>query len=141
MTVVLSGGCACGAVRYESTAELMLSGHCQCRACQYASGTGHASHAMVPKEALTIQGELRFWDSPADSGNIVGRGFCPQCGSPVLSRNSGMPDHLFLRAASLDDPSRFVPTMLVYTGRAQPWDRVDPELMSFETQPDAIPGT
>ena len=140
MTAVLSGGCACGAVRYESMVEPMVSGHCQCRACQYASGTGHASHAMVPKEALTIQGELRFWDSPADSGNVVGRGFCPQCGSPVLSRNSGMPDHLFLRAASLDDPSRFVPNMLVYTGRAQPWDRVDPELMSFETQPDAIPG-
>ncbi len=140
MTVALTGGCACGAVRYESSSEPMICGHCQCRACQRASGTGHGSHIMVPKEALTVHGEVRYWDSAADSGNIVGRGFCPACGSPVLSRNTGFPDHMFLRAASLDDPTKFVPTMLVFTGTAQPWDRMDPELVSFETQPDAIPG-
>ena len=141
MTIALSGGCACGAVRYESMADPMVCGHCQCRACQRASGTGHGSHIMVPKEALTVRGEVRYWDSAADSGNFVGRGFCPTCGSPVLSRNSGFPDHLFLRAASLDDPTKFVPTMLVHTGKAQPWDRMDPELTSFRTQPDAIPGS
>lgn len=141
MSATLSGGCACGAVRYESKSDPLVCGHCQCRACQRASGTGHASHVMVPKESLIVHGEVRFWDSPADSGNIVGRGFCPACGSPVLSRNTGFPDHMFLRAASLDDPGKFVPTLVVFTGTAQPWDRIDPALMSFETQPDAIPGT
>ena len=141
MTVVLSGGCACGAVRYESTSDPLVCGHCQCRACQRASGTGHSSHVMVPKEALTVRGDVSYWESPADSGNIVGRGFCPTCGTPVLSRNSGFPDFMFLRAASLDDPSRFVPTLVVFTGTAQPWDRIDPALLAFETQPDAVPGT
>ena len=141
MTTVFSGGCACGAVRYDSTSEPLVAGHCQCRACQHASGTGHASHIMVPRDALTVRGEVRFYDSSADSGNIVSRGFCPTCGSPVLSHNSGFPDHAFLRAASLDDPALFRPTMVVYTGTSQPWDRIDAALTAFETQPDAIPGT
>ncbi len=141
MSVVLAGGCACGAVRYERASEPLVCGHCQCRACQRASGTGHGSHIMVAMEALTVRGEVTYWESPADSGNIVGRGFCPICGSPVLSRNSGFPDHMFLRVASLDDPAKFVPTLVVFTGTAQPWDRIDPELTSFEAQPDAIPGT
>ena len=140
MSVVLSGGCACGAVRYESSAEPMVCGHCHCRACQHASGTGHSSHMMIPKDALTVRGELRFYEAPADSGNVVGRGFCPTCGSPVMSRNSGFPDHAFLRPASLDDPNRFKPTLVVYTSMAPAWDDMDSELMAFETQPDAIPG-
>ena len=141
MSANLTGGCACGAVRYESPSDPLVCGQCQCRACQRASGGGHGCHIMIPKASLTLRGDVTYWDSAADSGNIVGRGFCPICGTPVLSRNSGFPDHMFLKAASLDDPARFEPSMVVFTGTAQPWDRVDPSLMSFETQPDAIPGS
>lgn len=134
-----TGGCACGAIHYECTGEPIAAGHCQCRACQRDSGTGHASHIMLPKAATSITGELRFYDAPADSGNMVSRGFCPTCGSPVLSHNSGMPDMVAVRAASLDDPSLFEPQLVVFTETAQPWDTLDQVLPSFPRMPDRMP--
>jgi len=137
-----SGGCACGAVRYECNADPIAAGHCQCRACQRDSdsGTGHGSHIMLPKAASTVTGDVKFYDSPADSGNIVSRGFCPTCGTSVLSHNSGMPDMMAVRAASLDDPSLFEPMLVVFTESAQPWDTLDEDLPSFPKMPDMMPG-
>jgi hypothetical protein len=49
----------------------------------------------IPLEAMTLSGEVSSFDKPADSGNIVSRSFCPNCGSAVFSTNSGMVGFLF----------------------------------------------
>ena len=85
-----SGGCLCGAVRFESTNDAMLAAHCHCIDCRKSSGTGHSTHVVVPEDGFSVSGEVRFYDHPADSGNVVTRGFCPTCGSPSYSKNSGM---------------------------------------------------
>ncbi len=97
-----TGGCLCGAVRYEGR-EQRGGGHCQCIDCRKTSGTAHGSHMIVPEAAFTISGAVRFFDAPADSGSTVSRSFCPTCGSALYSRNSGMPGLIFVRASSLDD--------------------------------------
>lgn len=135
MAIPFSGGCACGAIRYESAAEPLVAGHCQCRDCQRDSGTGHASHLMLPRAAFKLTGNVKYYESKADSGNLVSRGFCPNCGSPVVSKNSGMPDLVFVRAASLDDPGLFKPSLVVYASSSQPWDYVDPALPKFPKMP------
>lgn len=124
----LTGGCACGAIRYTVNADPGFSFHCQCRQCQRASGGGHASLFIVPKAATTVEGELGFYDQQADDGATVSRGFCPRCGSPVLGRSSGYPDVVLIAAASLDDPTRFRPQKAVFTASGQPWDYLDPAL-------------
>lgn len=136
MTEPYSGGCLCGAVRYTCTAAPMIAGLCHCRDCQRHTGTGHAAHLAVPKAALTVEGELSFYPRPADSGNIVKRGFCPTCGSGVMSENDGFPDMLFLRAGSLDEPGAFQPSLVVYASRAHAWDQVDPALPKIPEMPD-----
>jgi len=130
-----SGGCSCGAIRYEIAAEPMMAGHCQCRDCQRESGTGHASQIAFPGAAVKVEGKATHWDKAADSGNIVTRAFCPKCGSPVYSRNSGMPDFFFVRAASLDDPARYMPQMVVWTSSGFAWDYLDPALPRFAKMP------
>lgn len=140
MPMKISGGCLCGAVRYEGTTEPIVQGHCQCRSCQQASGTGHISIMAVPGHAMSVSGELKFYEKPADSGNTVSRGFCPNCGSSVMSRNSGMNDMLFLMAGCLDDPSQFTPMFVVYHSRGQDWDYVDPGLQTFPEMPPQVPG-
>ena len=52
-----TGGCACGAIRYEIAAEPLMAGHCQCRDCQRDSGTGHASHMAFPRVAAHVSGQ------------------------------------------------------------------------------------
>ena len=134
-----SGGCLCGAVRYESDGEPVAAGHCHCLDCRRSSGTGHCSHLGLPEAGFKLTGELRFFDAPADSGNVVSRGFCPTCGSPIYSTNSGMTGVLFLRASSLDDPELFNPQLVVFTKRAPSWDRIPGALPSFEAMPPRMP--
>lgn len=124
----LTGRCACGAIRYSISAEPGFSFHCQCRQCQRASGGGHASLFIVPKDVVTVEGELKFFDQTADDGATVSRGFCPHCGSPLLGRTTGYPDIMMVAAASLDDPSQFKPQKVVFCANKQPWDYVDPAL-------------
>jgi hypothetical protein len=134
-----SEGCLCGAVRYESLADPQVVGHCHCVDCRKTSGTGHCTHLVVPADSLTVTGHLTFYDHPADSGNMVSRGFCPTCGSAIVSKNSGMPGMAFPRASSLDDPEIAKPQFAVYASRAPSWDYVDPNLPSFPEMPEGGP--
>ena len=132
MTAPFTGGCACGAVRYECTAEPLGSINCHCRDCQRASGTAYASVLRVPAASFrVIKGEARFYSVKADSGNTVSRGFCAECGSPLFSRLSGMPEVVGVRAGSLDDPSWHRPAIDIFTASAQPWDYMNPDLPKF----------
>jgi hypothetical protein len=90
---------------------------------------------IVPEAAFKITGDVRFFGKLADSGNMISRGFCPECGSPIYSRNSGVSGMVFVRASSLDDPQAFRPQMVVYTNRAAPWDHMDPSLPRFAAMP------
>lgn len=133
------GGCLCGSVQYESAADPQMAGHCHCVDCRKSSGSGHCTHVFVPETAFSVSGELRFYDRAADSGNIISRGFCPTCGSAILSRNSGMPGMTFVRASSLDDPDIIAPQMVVYASRAPKWDHMDPSLPTFAIMPEGGP--
>jgi len=135
MSESITGGCQCGAVRFECTEEPMFAAHCQCTNCQKFSGTGHASNLMVPKSALTVTGDVSTYDYDADSGNIMTRAFCPKCGSPVYGTSKNNPDGVMLRAGTLDDTSRFQPKAVLFTSSAADWDDVDGDLMSFEGMP------
>lgn len=135
MNATITGGCACGAVRYEITAPPLMAGHCQCRDCQRMTGAGHASMMGVPEAAYRQTGTLRHFNAKADSGAMVARGFCPECGSFVIGRSTGMPGMVTVAAASLDEPAQFRPQLVVYTASAQPWDHVDPALPHFERMP------
>jgi len=139
MATNLKGGCLCGAVTYETQAEPQIVGHCHCVDCRKSSGTGHGTHVGLPEDALAVHGEIKFYDHPADSGNIVSRGFCGNCGSAILSRNSAMTGMAFLRASSLENPDAVTPQMIVYASRAPSWDKMDPDLPSFAEMPDAGP--
>ena len=135
MSQPFTGGCACGAVRYEIAAEPMMMLDCQCRDCQRESGTGHASHLTFPRADAKVQGEASHWNAVGEQGTVKTRAFCPTCGSPVYMTFPAMPDFFVVRAASLDDPRRYKPQMVLWTAGAQPWDRVDPNLPTFEKMP------
>ena len=77
MTKTYTGGCACGAIRYETSSEPIFENHCQCRDCQKRSGTGHGSYLTFPQRAdVTITGEANTWRVAGDSGNEKVHAFC-----------------------------------------------------------------
>ena len=125
MEAAIEGGCACGAIRYAVTGETQFSIICQCRQCQHISGSGHAAQFAVAKADTRIAGAMKFFDQVADTGNTVSSGFC---GSPVAKQTTKLPELWFFHAATLNDPSSYVPEMVVFEASAQPWDRVDSAL-------------
>jgi hypothetical protein len=135
MSESYTGGCACGAIRYEIPGEPVVSIDCQCRDCQRESGTGHGSHLTFLREGVKLTGEGKHWDMVGDSGNVKTRSFCAECGTPVYMTFSAMPQFFSVRAASLDDPSRYKPQMVTYRVRGYTWDKVDPALQRFDKMP------
>jgi hypothetical protein len=122
MTSKLSGGCACGAIRYESDAAPTVMLNCHCSDCRKASGSGYAAIVIVQKSSLQLSGEARFHKLRGGSGSIIERGFCPDCGSSLFVRLERFPNVLGIQAGSLDDPALHNPSMDVYTDSAPEWD-------------------
>ncbi len=124
----ISGGCACGAVRYRSDADPLLMLNCHCRDCQRASGSAYAAILVLPKAALTMEGEPRYHSVRGNAGSAVDRGFCGSCGSPILVKLERRPEIVGVQAGSLDDPALFKPAMDIFTASAHPWDSMNPDL-------------
>ena len=135
MATKFSGGCSCGAVRYECEADPIFMGNCHCRDCQRASGGGYDPAIGVPAKALKITGNVKYHDCKADNGNTLSRGFCPECGSRLFGKTSGMTDLAMFTAGSLDDPTQYTPSMDIFTSSAQPWDHMNPALPKFPKMP------
>jgi len=136
MTAKLSGGCACGSIRYECSEEPMAQLICHCRDCQRASGSGYAAVLVVPSDRFKFTaGEPKYHAVEAESGKVMRRGFCVQCGSPISIRKPEAPLIEYLQAASLDDPSKFTPSYEVWTSSALPWDQLHPTTRKFERSP------
>ncbi|WP_269932016.1 GFA family protein [Aminobacter sp. HY435] len=136
MSKVYSGGCACGAIRYETTSAPFVEIHCQCRDCQKRSGTGHSSYLTYARRAdMAITGEAKTWRVAGDSGNQKVHAFCPNCGTPVYVTFVAMPELIAVHAGSLDEPGQFNPQMVSYAIRGHAWDMMDPSLQTFDRMP------
>ena len=133
---IRTGGCLCGAVRYESGGESIFSLQCHCRDCQRASGAAHVSAVRMPSASFRItRGSPKTYIAKSDAGNDISRVFCGDCGTPLYVQVSTRPDIVGLRVTTFDDPSWFTPDANIFTKSAQPWDHFDPALPVFDTYP------
>lgn len=133
--MTMSGGCLCGAVRYEIEGEPSFVCKCYCSDCHKESGTGHLTVIAVPEEGTTISGETRSFVKLGDSGLKVTRQFCPACGTTLLARPEVMPGMLIVRTGTLDDSSELEVTMALFGGSSRHWDQPPAEMMTFPGMP------
>lgn len=134
MTTRFTGGCMCGAIRYECSAEPIATGLCHCRDCQRATGSAFAAALMVLRNTVTVTGDVKYYEVTGDSGNTISRGFCSHCGSRLFGSRTDA-DFISIQAGSLDDPSWFKPQADLYVSSAQPWDYLNPNLLKFTKFP------
>ena len=112
MSDAYTGGCACGAIRYEVSGEPMAQNICQCRQCQRQTGTGHATFLAFSGADVSVQGKAGYWETVGENGTVKQAAFCPTCGSPVYFTLPALPDIFLLLAGNLDDPGRYRPQAL-----------------------------
>ena len=81
-----TGGCLCGAVRYEFSVDPIFQVACHCTDCQKASGGSPTLAMILPPGSVTVtKGAPKTFASPGDSGALVERIFCDNCGSGSMT--------------------------------------------------------
>lgn len=139
MSENFKASCLCGAIQFEANGPAMIVGNCYCVDCRKSSGTSHCTHVALSDQNLVINGNPKNYERPADSGNIIGRHFCGECGSPLFSTNSSMPGMVFFRGSALDENPDIEIGMSVYTSRAPGWSLIDETKPSFPEMPEGGP--
>jgi hypothetical protein len=105
MTNPITGGCQCGAVRYRISAPFENPHICHCRMCQKAFGNYFAALVGTKKTGLTwTRGEPAFFRS----SEIVQRGFCRDCGTPLTFAYDNS-HRIAVSIGSLDHPEQVMP--------------------------------
>ncbi len=120
-SVVLAGGCMCGAVRYEARGEALGIGHCHCRSCRRHSGAPVVTYVGFNADRVRFSGRER---SLYNSSPGVQRAFCGLCGTPLTwegctSASSGA--IIEFHIGTLDHPDGFVPRDHTYYGERIAW--------------------
>jgi hypothetical protein len=131
----LTGGCLCGAVRFELTEAPLGAGYCHCTRCQRRTGTAASIQAQVaPGSVRIVSGEelLRAYE-PADGFAKV---FCSGCGSSLWSRRPDG-DVLSVRFGVFDRDPGVRPTYRQYVAYAAPWEPIPDD--GLERFPESRP--
>jgi hypothetical protein len=123
----VTGGCLCGAVRYEAEVFLHSAYYCHCKDCQKSSG--QPAEITVPVKV----GSLRFTHEEPKyyiSSEWGQRGFCPHCGSRIIWRPRKPADEwqTNMDVGSLDNPENVSPRMHIFVDRQLPWYRPNDDL-------------
>ena len=133
--MTVTGGCLCGAIRYEIAAAPMVTRVCWCRVCQYIGAGSGTVNVCFPSAAVALQGEPQDYRSVADSGNSMHRRFCRDCGTHLFSATESRPHLVFVRAGTLDDPEIARPAATIWTSQAPSWACINQALPRVERQP------
>jgi hypothetical protein len=136
MYMPITGGCRCGAIRYEVALEALPAVYaCHCRDCQTWSGSAFALHAMLSEERLTLHQDAdRFRVDEVERMRSEHLG-CARCMTRIANRNNAVPGMMILRAGTLERSDEIVPVAHIWTRRAQPWVVLPDDVSTFEETP------
>ena len=141
MKLPQTGGCQCGALRYEITEAPRLVYTCHRTDCQRLTSSAFSIAIVVAAEAFHLtSGEPRPLQKIADSGRVTTRWVCPQCGSWLCGVPMPGLSALRVRAGTLDDISWLRPTAHFWTRSKQPWIALSEGDRIFATQPADLQG-
>ena len=127
----ITGGCLCGAIRYEADHLPWGSGYCHCRMCQQSVGNVFGLYAAFRRSGFRYtRGEPKRYRS----SDIALRGFCEACGTPLTFEYDHDRDNLDVTLGSLDNPEQVRPTHHTGMESAVSWLKIDDGLPRKRTE-------
>lgn len=123
MSFELTGGCNCGAVRFEVTSPLVTSTYCHCTRCQRRTGTGASVNARAePGSFRVVAGEdrLRVWRPEVGAE----KWFCGDCGSALFSRGQDDHEEIGVRLGTFDSDPLIRPSARQFVAYAAVWEAI-----------------
>ena len=110
---IRTGGCLCGAVRFEIRGALRAVTTCHCTMCRRA-GTSVGAYTACAPDNLTMTGRAPAWYNSSPEAR---RGFCPVCGSQLFWE-AVTGDHISVSAGAIDDQDVLVPGEHIYVDQS-----------------------
>ena len=127
MNKAISGGCACGAVRYALASEPFDAGWCHCSLCRKVSGAPALVFASVPTgDFAYVEGAEKV--QSFQSTSFGRREYCGSCGTPLTMRVDHQPETLDFTVASLDEPDAVPPGFHIFHASRIGWFETADEL-------------
>ena len=121
-TMPLTGGCNCGAVRFEVSEPLGGGIYCHCTRCQRRTGTAAAATGRVAPGSVRVTGEehVRAW-TPTDGAS---KAFCGECGSHLFTRDAETGEILGVRLGAIDGDPGVRMELRQFVAYAAPWEPI-----------------
>jgi hypothetical protein len=122
--MALTGGCLCGAVRFELTAPPLTAGYCHCTRCQHRTGTSSSAQARIDGSTLRVlagEESLKAWRHREGGHEKL---FCAECGSHLFSRLPANPSQMSVRLGAFDGDPEIRPTWRSFVAYAAPWEPI-----------------
>jgi hypothetical protein len=132
------GGCLCDGIRFEISGPINNIVFCHCSQCRKVQGSAFATNGVVEKDAFRlVKGEellLSFEGSPGKR-----KYFCRQCGSPIYSDNTDLPDVVRVRLGTIESEITERPECHIFVASKANWDEITDDLPQFDAAADSIP--
>ncbi len=112
----ITGGCACGAVRFTIRGAPVRAGLCHCLTCRKAHAAVFNPFVVYLREQVDIRGKLECWRSSPRFERL----FCPACGSRVIGGDVGGAE-VEISLGSFDEPGQVTPAYESWVIRREPW--------------------
>jgi hypothetical protein len=122
-TFPLTGGCLCGAVRFEVDRPLVSASYCHCTRCQRRTGAAASAQALIEPGSLHIvkgQDVVRAF-RPADGWAKL---FCPECGSALFSQSQADSAQMTIRMGAFDSDPGIRPQARYHVATAAVWEPI-----------------
>lgn len=129
----LTGGCHCGAIRYEASGEHSTHALCHCRDCRRHAGAPLVGWAMFAVDAVkTVRGLPKVYAS-SEHGR---RHICPECGTGLYYSNARiLPGMIDEQSATFDDPNAIPARAQIQVAEKISWMERAHELPAFDRYP------
>jgi len=126
-----TGGCLCGAIRFEISAPIQHIVYCHCSQCRKAQGSAFATNGIVDASGFRLlsgaDNLTGFESSPGQT-----KYFCKTCGSPILSRTVSKPDQVRVRLGTIDADIVERPEAHIFATSKANWETISGDLPQFE---------
>jgi hypothetical protein len=119
----ITGGCGCGAVRFEVTRPFLSAGYCHCTRCQRRTGAAASANARAEPGSVRVargEGELSGWTPEGGREKV----FCVRCGSALFSREPGSADYTGVRLGAIDGDPGIRPQSRAFVAYAASWEPI-----------------
>ena len=133
----LTGGCGCGAVRFEVSAPLVAAVYCHCTRCQRRTGAAVAASARVEPGSFRIVAGEQLVGTWAPEGGFE-KAFCSACGSALYAQSPEDREIVAVRLGAFDDDPGIRPSARQFVDYAAVWEPIPDD--GLPRHPERTPG-